>query len=300
MIPKVSINRKFDMAKIKNKPTAPKARTLAAKISVKPKVKISAEPVAEVRSNYSFTNFISFLNNNFSLILLVGIFFVIGFIIGSLWTEKQLAKTPGSKPAGQVAEQPTNPSGPSADDLKKVPSVTKEDHIRGNANAKVVLVEYSDYECPFCNRFHPTMKQVMKEYGDKVAWVYRHYPLPFHTSAQRAAETAECVAKDAGNDVFWKYSDSVYEQVGLKGPDALTEANLKLLATQAGANGDKVIECQKSGQMAALVKKDLDGGSAAGVNGTPGTIIITGGKYELIPGALPFEQVKTQIDNLLK
>jgi len=299
MIPKVINNRKFDMAKAKLKTTPPKAKTLAAKISAAPVQRSFAQPLKQTESSYSFTSFVAFLNNNFSLILLVGIFFVLGFIIGSLWTDKQLGKS-AAKPAAQVAQQPTAPEGPSAEDLKKMPPVVKEDHIRGNANAKIVLVEYSDYECPFCNRFHPTMKQVMAEYGDKVAWVYRHYPLPFHTSAQRSAETAECVAENAGNDVFWTFSDSVYDEVASKGADALTEANLKLLATKAGANGDKVIECQKSGKMAAVVKKDMDGGSAAGVNGTPGTIIVADGTYELIPGALPFEQVKAQIDNLLK
>ena len=279
------------------KPRQARATTTAAafKTTLTPKATASS-------SSYSFTSFVRFLNENFSLILLIGIFFVLGFIVGSLWTENQLNKGQTTKTGTQAEVQPTAPEGPTEADFKKVPPVTKDDHIRGNLNtAKLVLVEYSDYECPFCNRFHPTMQQVIKEYGDKVAWVYRNYPLPFHAQAQRSAETAECVAELGGNEAFWKFTDAVYTDVSARGAElALAETNFKLLANQAGVNGDKVLECAKSGKMTEKVKKDMAGGSAAGVSGTPGTIIIAGDKYDLIPGALPFEQVKIQLDGLLK
>lgn len=279
------------------------------KKSVKPLPKTVRKKVAEPvpvympevapRSNYSFSSFVEFLNNNFSVILIVGIFFILGFLGGSLWTENQLGKKAGLP--GNVAAQPAEPEGPSEETLKQAPKVTKDEHIRGNLDkAKVVLVEYSDYECPFCNRFHPTMKKVMEEYGDKVAWVYRHYPLPFHPKADPTAQVAECVAKIGGNDAFWKFSDSVYDAVAVQGANALEDAALMKLVTQAGVSADRVKACFDSGEMKAAVKADMDGGSTAGISGTPGTIVIAGDKYSIIPGALPFEQVKAQIDGLLK
>lgn len=95
-------------------------------------------------------------------------------------------------------------------DVANAPSVTAEDNYRGASDARIVLVEYSDYECPFCERFHPTAQQALDEYPDDVAWVFRHYPLSFHPNAQKAAEAAECVYSLAGNDAFWAYTDRLF------------------------------------------------------------------------------------------
>ncbi|MFH1959629.1 MAG: thioredoxin domain-containing protein [Patescibacteria group bacterium] len=88
--------------------------------------------------------------------------------------------------------------------------ISEDDHLQGNKEAKIVLVEYSDFECPYCSGFHNTMNQVIKEYGDQIAWVYRHYPLGFHPNAQLAAQAAECVAEVGGNEAFWRFADQAF------------------------------------------------------------------------------------------
>ncbi|HEX7017622.1 MAG TPA: thioredoxin domain-containing protein, partial [Patescibacteria group bacterium] len=207
--------------------------------------------------------------------------------------------------AGLVGTQPTaalptdqGPTGPTADQLAAMPEVGDADHIRGNANAKVVLVEYSDYECPFCGRFHPTMQQLMTDFGDEIAWVYRHYPLPFHPNAQKSAEGGECVAELGGEEAFWNYTDALFEvniRDGQLSPEAITTA-----ATGAGVNEAAFTECLDSGRMAQVVQDQMSAGSSAGVSGTPGTFIVVDGEAkELIPGAVPVEQAKTMVEQYL-
>jgi protein-disulfide isomerase len=98
---------------------------------------------------------------------------------------------------------------------KKIPvdirPVTEADHILGNPNAKIIIVEYSDLECPFCKQFHNTMHQIISNNPD-VAWVYRHYPIPqLHPKAFHEAEATECAWEQGGNDAFWKYTDTIYK-----------------------------------------------------------------------------------------
>lgn len=92
--------------------------------------------------------------------------------------------------------------------------VTEKDHVYGNPQAELLIIEYSDPECPFCKRFHETMTQVMKEYGDagKVAWVYRHFPLDsIHSKARHEAEAIECAGELGGNEKFWAYLNKLME-----------------------------------------------------------------------------------------
>lgn len=228
--------------------------------------------------------------------------FVAGWFGGSIWKENQLLKS-GKAPTRQIGEKPQAPQQPEeeAGNLNKMPKVTKDDHVLGDLdNAEVVMVEYSDLECPFCKRFHPTTKKILDEYGDKVALVWRQYPLPFHPNAQKAAETAECVAKDAGNEAFWKYMDLYFEKTDSSGT-GVSEEEMLDLAAKAGANKANVEKCVKSGEMADKIKKEMDAGAAAGVKGTPGTIVVVKGEAkELIPGALPYEQVKQVIGKYIQ
>jgi protein-disulfide isomerase len=92
--------------------------------------------------------------------------------------------------------------------------VTEKDHISGDTKAELVIIEYSDPECPFCKRFHETMTQVMSEYGKagKVAWVYRHFPLDaIHSKARKEAEAIECAGELGGNEKLWEYVNTLYK-----------------------------------------------------------------------------------------
>lgn len=262
-------------------------------------------PMSPTATDYSFQSFINFVNANFVILLLMGLFFIGGFALGSLWTENQMLRSGGAgSKAGTVANAPaapaapTEPQGPTADQLAALPAVAAEDHIRGNQKAKVLLVEYSDYECPFCARFHPTMQQVIEEFGDDVAWVYRHYPLPFHPNAQKSAEGGECVAELGGETAFWSYTDALFKTTETAGQ--LSAQAIEQAATTAGVNASAFKECLDSGRMAETVKGMADKGAAAGISGTPGTYIVVDGEAkELIPGALPFAQVQQSIQKYL-
>jgi protein-disulfide isomerase len=174
------------------------------------------------------------------------------------------------------------------------------DHIKGDKNAKVFVIEYSDFECPFCKRFHPTMQQLIDQYQGKVAWVYRHFPLSFHANAQKEAEASECAGEQGGNDTFWKYADKILERTTSNGTGfALTD--LVPLAKEIGLDDTKFKSCLDSGKYAKHVQQDEQEGQAAGVTGTPGNIIWTKyGKSQLISGAVPLSSLTTVIDQVLK
>ena len=175
------------------------------------------------------------------------------------------------------------------------------DHILGNPNAPISLIEYSDYECPFCKRFHETAKAIMKAYDGKINWVYRHFPLPFHNpGAEKEAEASECVNELGGNDAFWKYTDAVYERTKSNG-NGFPLNQLGPLAKELGLDEKQFTQCYESGKYAARVKEDLDEGVKIGVAGTPANIILNNqtGQVVLKTGAQPFAAFKPEIDKMI-
>jgi protein-disulfide isomerase len=193
------------------------------------------------------------------------------------------------------------PAGPEpTTDTSAMPAISDTDHIRGNKDADIVMVEYSDYECPFCKNFHPTTQQILNDYGDKVALVYRHYPLSFHQNAQKEAEAAECIAELGGEDAFWRYTDTIFERTASNGTGFALD-KLQPLAEELGVDGTSFQNCLDSGKYAQKVKGEEAGGAKAGISGTPGTILVAkNGKRDFVSGAYPVESVKAQIDALLK
>lgn len=176
---------------------------------------------------------------------------------------------------------------------ENVPVVTKDDHIRGNVNAKITLVEYSDFQCPYCGSFHPTMNKVIEEYKDKVRWVYRHFPLSFHPNAQPAALAAEC-ASEQGK--FWEFADSMFAN-----QDSLGDEYYKKLATDNKLNIKKFNDCYSSKKYLNKIQSQAQTGGAAGVDGTPGTFVVDqNGNATPLKGAVQYETIKAEIDKLLK
>lgn len=182
----------------------------------------------------------------------------------------------------------------------EVEPMTEKDHIRGNKNARIVLYEYSDLECPFCKRFHPTAKEALAAYPNDLVWVYRHFPLDqLHSKADKEAEAVECANEQQGSEGFWKLTDKIYEVTPTN--NGLNLDDLPTLASEVGLDGAKLKTCVDSGKYAQLVEADYQSGIKAGVNGTPGNILLDTktGKTTVLPGAVPIETLKSSIDSLL-
>ena len=165
---------------------------------------------------------------------------------------------------------------------------TEGSPAKGPANAPIELVEFSDFQCPFCFRATPTVNQVLSTYGDKIHFVYRHYPLPNHPNARPAAEAAACAGEQGK---FWPYHDRLFED-----PSKLGQSELKRHAANLGLDTAKFDSCVDSHKLKAIVETDMQAGQEAGVDGTPAFFI----NGRMISGAQPFEVFKQIIDEELE
>lgn len=184
----------------------------------------------------------------------------------------------------------------------KIPPITAKDHILGNPDAPIVLVEYSDTECPFCKNFNTTTKQIMDQYGKdgRVALIYRHFPLDsIHPKSRKEATGAECANELGGNDKFWAYINRIFEITPSN--NGLDPAKIPQIAKDIGLDNAKFEACLNSDKYAALIEEDFQGGLKAGVTGTPSTfaVIKKTGEQIMIPGAQPFATIKSFIDSAL-
>ncbi|MBT4352043.1 thioredoxin domain-containing protein [archaeon] len=179
------------------------------------------------------------------------------------------------------------------DAIKVLNSITGESYKEAESDnegekapteGKVIIEEFSDFECPYCSRAVPTVEEIKKTYGDKVEVVFKNFPLGFHKQAQGASEAAEC-ARDQGN--FWEYHDKLFDNQG-----ALSTANYKVWAEELGLDMDKFNLCVDNNEKADIVAKDLKEGQQKGVSGTP-TFFVNGRK---LVGAQPFAAFKPIID----
>ncbi len=170
----------------------------------------------------------------------------------------------------------------------RVPVDVADAPVRGNPKAPVTVVEFSDFQCPFCARARPVVQQVRDTYGDKVRWVFRHFPLSFHASAEKAGEAAAC-AQEQGK--FWQMHDRIWAD-----HTKLAIADLKADAAALGLDVAAFDKCLDSGQTAARIERDQEEGAGYGVSGTPAFFV----NGRLLSGAQPFEAFQQVIDDELQ
>lgn len=173
-------------------------------------------------------------------------------------------------------------------DVSKLAGVLKDARSQGPSNAKVTLIEISDFQCPYCQRHSATMDQIMKDYDGKVRKVWINFPLTsIHPQAMKASEAAEC-AGDQGK--FWEMHNKIFDNIS-----ALSVDNLKQYAADLKLNAAKFNSCLDEGKYAEKIQAQMAAAQAAGVSGTPGTFV----NGQLVKGAYPYETFKQIIDQEL-
>ncbi|OJI08760.1 MAG: hypothetical protein COV08_03085 [Candidatus Vogelbacteria bacterium CG10_big_fil_rev_8_21_14_0_10_49_38] len=166
------------------------------------------------------------------------------------------------------------------------------DHVRGNPNAPIAVVEFSDLECPFCAQLHPTLSRLVEENED-VKWIYRHFPLStIHSRALSAAVASECIAQLGGNDAFWKFTD-----VAFANQRQLGDAWYQTQALSFGIDAKAFASCVNDKGVVADIQMDLDEATSAGGRGTPYVVVITPtGQLMPFSGALPYAQISAVVE----
>lgn len=233
--------------------------------------------------------------------ILLASLIIAGSIVAT--SQKFAAKAPVAKDTAE-----TVPSAPEKEDANATTSLDNDPVLGDKKKAKVAIVEFSDYECPFCKKFHTdTFDKLVKEYADtgKAVISFRDFPLSFHDPmATTEAAVAECVRKEKGDKAYFSFGKAVYEGTQANGK-GLGEGKLDELIRKAGANTASVNACAGSDAIKQEIAKDIEDGGKAGISGTPSFIIgtlnadgtVTG---ERVVGAVPFENFKTTVEKYLK
>lgn len=226
--------------------------------------------------------------SNLLILLLIAVSFFAGYLFFKVKNLEQ---------KNTVQNQQNQPSQQEAPPTElKIKKPQTDEHWKGSKNVRYVWVEYSDLECPFCKKNHPDLQKLLKEYEGKIAWVYRHYPLPFHPKAQKSAEAVECAADLGGNDAFWKMTDLVFEKM----PD-MQLTDLPLVAVEAGLEENAFKSCLDGNKFEQKVKDQLNEGNQAGVRATPTGVIydMKTGKTQAVEGAYPYDSLKQSLETFM-
>jgi len=175
-----------------------------------------------------------------------------------------------------------------------VPPPQAEDYIVGLPTAPIVLIEYSDFQCPFCSMIHPTLSRIVEESNGEIAWIYRHLPLEsIHPQAYPSALAAECIGEQLGSTGFWAFADDMFaDQQGMN------SARYAALAGTLGANMAEFSACVESEKYATKIDAQAREAQASGGTGTPFTVVMAGDTQMPISGALPYAQIMSVINSV--
>lgn len=224
---------------------------------------------------------------------------LIGLIVGYTIANGMGGVTIGNNPSPTptVAGDTTVPTPPPSNDT---PADADDDAVLGESDAPITLIEFTDYQCPFCGRhFEQTYGQIKSEYIDtgKVKLVLRDFPLSFHPHAQKSAEATEC-AEDQGK--FWEMHDKLFQTQAAWSNLSDAIPTFKQYAADLGLNAGEFDSCLDGGTHAQEVKDDMAAGSAAGISGTPGFWILgPDGQTQKVEGAYPYDTFKAAFDSML-
>ncbi len=234
----------------------------------------------------------------FGLFSGLGIMFVVGFFIllGLLLNgNNALSFGKNNNNNNNVVNNANNNQPTNQGNVNNAADVSKADWVRGDSKAPITIVEYSDIDCPFCQNFHATMKQLLQQYDGDVKWVYRHFPLTsLHPNAFTKAEAVECVGSLEGNDAFWQFTDLLIED------KTITVDQLADKASGIGVDKNKFQACMDNHDFAQKIQDQANEAISAGGQGTPYSVIIAGKQRLPINGALPLAQITQQLDSLIK
>lgn len=227
-------------------------------------------------------------------------------IAGALVAGAVLFSNGAGAPQGTSSQTESSPSAFGSGGVGNIKPVTESDHILGNPDALVKVVEFSDTECPFCKSFHPTMHRLIEEYGQsgEVAWVYRHFPLDqIHSKARKEAQALECANELGGNAKFWEYTDRLFDIAPSN--DNLDLSLLPVIAEEVGLDRVRFESCiagdARGGKYADHIEADYQDAIASGGNGTPYSIVIApNGQKFPVSGAQPYEAVRQVVEAALK
>lgn len=226
----------------------------------------------------------------------LAVFFVVGFfvLLGMvLKDDKNIAASPSAPSAADAAI-----AGDTAPKDIQIEPIGEGDWVKGKRDAKISVIEFSDLECPFCKQFHPSLEKLVAEYPNDVKWAYRHFDIGIHSKMPKEAEAAECVGELGGNDKFWEYVGQIFEVSPTN--NGLDPAELPKIAKAIGINEGKFTDCLDSGKYADKIKDQTRQAQAALGQGTPYAVILAGDEKIPVGGAVPYEQLKSFVDSVLK